>query len=245
MRAVNLIPADQRESSGSLTGSSGGAALMVVVLVAGLAVMAFLYGSAKHDESSSRNELAKVQTELSSARAQAGRAAPYTSFITMANQRVQYFSQLVAARFDWSHAFNELGRVLPKDATLTSLHGQVGAAGSSSSSSSSSSATSASTPTSATPAGSTPLFSLSGCATTQSEVAQTLQRLRLMDGVSTVELQSSTKSGSSSAGGSSASSSAAGACPQSAAVFTVQVTFVGLPNPPATVTTANQSGASR
>lgn len=240
MRAVNLIPADQRESAGGLTGRSGGAALIVVVLVAGLALMAFLYGSAKHDESNSRSELAKMQSELSAARAQAGRAAPYTSFITMANQRVQYFSQLVAARFDWSHAFNELGRVLPKDATLTSLHGQVGASGSSSSSSSS--AASSATPTSVTPAGSTPSFSLGGCATSQSEVAQTLQRLRLMDGVAAVELQSSTKSGSSSGGSSAASS--AGACPSSAAVFTAQVTFTGLPSPPAAVSASDRSGAA-
>ena len=38
--------------------------------------------------------------------------------------------------------------------------------------------------TSATPPGSVPTFTLSGCATSQTEVAQTLNRLRLMDGVS-------------------------------------------------------------
>ncbi len=47
--------------------------------------------------------------------------------------------------------------------------------------------------TSATPPGSVPTFTLSGCATSQSEVAQTLDRLRLIDGVSEVTLQSSTK----------------------------------------------------
>jgi type II secretory pathway pseudopilin PulG len=241
MRAVNLIPADQRESASFLTGRSNGAALGIVVLVAGLALMAFLYGSAKHSESSSRSELAQLQAQLSAARTQAGRAAPYTNFISMANQRVQYFSQLVASRFDWSHAFNELGRVLPKDATLTSLHGQVGASASSpSSSSSSSSTTSAATPTSATPAGSTPSFSLGGCATSQSEVAQALQRLRLMDGVAAVELLSSSKGGSS-----SGAASPAGSCPSSAAVFNVDVTFAGLPTPPAAVVASNQSGAAR
>jgi Tfp pilus assembly protein PilN len=240
MRAVNLIPADQRESAGGLAGRSGGVALGVVVLVAGLAVMAFMYGSAKHDESSSRGELAKVQAELSTARTEAGRATPYTGFVAMADQRVQYFSQLVAARFDWSHAFNELGRVLPKDATLTSLHGQVGAAGAAPSSPSS--AASGATPTSATPAGSTPSFALGGCATSQSEVAQTLQRLRLIDGVAAVELQSSAKSGS---GGSSSSAGPTGACPPNAAVFSVQVTFVGLPSPPAAMTASNQSGGTR
>ena len=40
--------------------------------------------------------------------------------------------------------------------------------------------------TSSTPPGSTPAFTLTGCATSQSEVALTLQRLRLMDGASEV-----------------------------------------------------------
>ena len=46
---------------------------------------------------------------------------------------------------------------------------------------------------SATPPGSVPTFTLGGCATSQSEVALTLQRLRLIDGVSKSTLQSSTK----------------------------------------------------
>ena len=47
--------------------------------------------------------------------------------------------------------------------------------------------------TSATPPGSVPTFTLTGCATSQTAVAQTLERLRLIDGVSEVTLQSSTK----------------------------------------------------
>ena len=45
------------------------------------------------------------------------------------------------------------------------------------------------------PAGSVPTFTLAGCATSQTEVAQTLDRLRLIDGVSEVTLQSSTQGG--------------------------------------------------
>ncbi len=46
---------------------------------------------------------------------------------------------------------------------------------------------------SATPAGSVPTFTLAGCATSQAMVALTLTRLRLIDGVSEVTLQSSTQ----------------------------------------------------
>ena len=49
---------------------------------------------------------------------------------------------------------------------------------------------------SATPPGTTPTFTLAGCATSQTVVAQMLVRLRLISGVSNVALQSSTKAGS-------------------------------------------------
>lgn len=236
MRAVNLVPAEQRQSGFDLAGRSGGFAPAIVVLLVGLALLAFMYGSAKRSEAKSKTELATVNAELSAVKAQAGRLAPYTSFIAMANQRIQEISGLVEARFDWSHAFHELGRVLPRDASITSLHGQVGSSGSgSSSASAASSATASSTPTSATPPGSTPTFTISGCTTSQSEVALTLQRLRLMDGVTDVELQSSTKA-SSSGGASSGTtpSSGGGACGSAAATFAATITFTGLPSAPPT-----------
>lgn len=244
MRAVNLIPADQRESGIDLTGQSGGAALMVLGLVVGLAVLAFMYGSAKHGEANSKSELATVNAELASVQAQVTRLAPYKSFIAMAKERVKDVEGLVASRFDWTHSFRELGRVLPRDALITTLQGQVGSGTGSSSSSApaASSGTAGAAPTSATPPGSTPTFTLSGCTTSQSEVAETIQRLRLMDGVANVELHSSTDAGSSagSAGGSSPAGSGGTGAPGCAATFSATVTFTGLPSAPPT----NSPGAA-
>ena len=48
MRAVNLIPDDQRSGVSLGAGRSEGTAYAVVVLLGGLAVLAFLYGSARH-----------------------------------------------------------------------------------------------------------------------------------------------------------------------------------------------------
>jgi Tfp pilus assembly protein PilN len=245
VRAVNLIPAEQRESGVSLVGRSNGAALAIVVLLVGLAVLAFMYGSAKHSESKSKAELTTVDAELANARAQVGRLAPYTSFIAMANQRIQAVSALVAARFDWSHAFHELGRVLPRDVLLSSLQGSVGAGTGPTSSSSPGGATTSATPTSATPPGSTPTFALSGCASTQSEVAETLQRLRLIDGVVDVELQSSVKSSSGGSASAPSASGAAGGCAAGGATFAAQVTFAGLPSAlPSPPTAPAGAGAS-
>jgi Tfp pilus assembly protein PilN len=232
MKAVNLIPGERRRKSRDVVGRSGGGALAVLVLIAGLAVLAVMYGGARHQISSQAGQVASLTAQTKAVEARTGRLSSYSSFVAMAEQRMRTVSQLVESRFDWSHALHELGRVLPPDTALDSLHGAVGTdeeVTASASSSSSKSAASTSS-TSSTPPGSTPVFTLSGCATSQSVVAQTLQRLRLMNGVTEVQLQSSTSSGSSGGGGTSAGG---GSCPASDPSFTVQVGFAALPTAPA------------
>jgi Tfp pilus assembly protein PilN len=247
MKAVNLIPGEQRQGAGGLsdlTGRSGGAALIVLGVIVGLAVMIAMYGSAHHSISSQNGEVAQIKAETTAVEARTGRLTPYANFVTMADQRTETVAQLVQARFDWSHALRELGRVLPAGTSLNALHGTVGASTTGSSSSSSSSPA-ASTPASSTPPGSTPVFTLTGCATSQSVVAQALQRLRLMDGSSEVQLQSSTKAETGGGSGGSGGSGAAGTCSGSDPSFTTQVTFVGLPAAPATgVSTAAGAAAA-
>jgi Tfp pilus assembly protein PilN len=234
MKAVNLIPGEQRQGAGGLsdlTGRSGGGALILLGVIVGLAVMIVMYGSAHHSISSQNGEVAQIKAQTSAVEARTGRLTPYTNFVTMADQRTQTVAQLVQARFDWSHALHELGRVLPADTSLSALHGTVGAAGTTPGAGASTTAAAVgATPASSTPPGSTPVFTLTGCATSQSVVAQALQRLRLMDGASEVQLQSSTKTETAGASGGGASDGCSGSDPS----FTTQVTFVGLPAAPAT-----------
>jgi Tfp pilus assembly protein PilN len=243
MKAVNLIPGERRRKSRDVVGRSGGGALAVLGLIAGLAVLAVMYGSARHQISSQAGEAASLTAQTNAVEARAGRLSSYSSFVAMAEDRMRTVSQLVESRFDWSHALHELGRVMPADTSLDSLHGAVGsgeevtASHSSSSGSTSAASTSAA---SSTPPGSTPVFTLSGCATSQSEVAQTLQRLRLMNGVTEVQLQSSTSSGSSGGG----SSAGGGSCPTSDPSFTVQVGFAALPVAPTVSTSAGVTTAA-
>jgi Tfp pilus assembly protein PilN len=222
MRAVNLIPNDQRSSSGSLTGRSGGAALIVLGLAVGVAILAAMYGGASRQISKESGEVAKLEAQTAEVRARTGRLTPYTSFVAMAEARTKTVAQLVQARFDWSHTLHELGRVLPGDSSLLTLQGTVG--GSGSTSSRPAAVTTSATPASSTPPGSTPTITLVGCSTTQAEVAQTLQRLRLMDGVSEVHLASATK-GAVTGGGTS------GGCGAHVA-FSISVTFAALPATP-------------
>ena len=151
----------------------------MLVLLAGLAVLALLYGLADHSISSRRCEVAALTARTQQAQARAGQLAPYTSFLPMREQRVQAVSQLVESRFDWAYAFQELGRVLRKEASISSLRARSAVGGTPRRG-----RASARRSTSATPPGSVPMFTLSGCATSQAEVAQTLNRLRLMNGVS-------------------------------------------------------------
>jgi Tfp pilus assembly protein PilN len=220
MRAVNLIPSDERRGVSVGAGRSEGVAYVVLGVLGVLAVLLLLYGVARHHASSRRSQLASIATETQQARDAVAALTPYTSFITLREQRTKAVAEVVDSRFDWAHAFHELGRVLPHDASISSLDGTIGASGSTAASA----APAASATGSATPAGSVPTITLGGCASSQSEVALTLQRLRLIDGVSAVSLKNSSKSGST-----GSSSSSAQQCSPKSPSFTVQITFDPLP----------------
>lgn len=227
MRAVNLIPGDQRDGSPVGAGRSEGAAYAVLAVLAAFAVLAVLYGKASRDVSSNKSKAVTLSAEAQSAQAQASALAPYTTFASLREQRAQAVASLVDTRFDWAHAFHEFGRVLTGQTSISSLDGSIAAgaaapaaAAAPSTTTSTTATTAASSVSSATPSGSVPTFQLAGCATSQRTVAQMLQRLRLIDGVDEVTLQSSTKGASSGSSG--------GGCPGPA--FAVTVTFDPLPS---------------
>jgi hypothetical protein len=233
MRAVNLIPSEQRTGQPVGSGRSQGGAYAVLVVIAGVALMAFLYGRAQHQVTSRRAQAAALTAQAQDAQTAAEKLAPYTSFIALREQRTQAVETLVNSRFDWAHVMHELGRVLPAETSISSLSGTIAggsatvaspSSSASAESSSSSAAATSSSVTSATPPGSVPSFTISGCATSQPAVALTLERLHLIDGVKEVTLQSSTS------GSGSASSAVAGGCSGHDASFSADITFDPLPS---------------
>jgi hypothetical protein len=264
MRAFNLIPGEERASTGMDAGRAGGGVYAVFAMLGGLAFMALLYGLSAHQISSRKAQVATLNARAQQAQARAAALAPYTSFAAMREQRTQDVATLVSSRFDWAQAFHELGRVLPSNVSLTSLDGQIsstrttsaGAASVAPSSSSGSSSTAASTApssssgsssasgasaasspvSSATPPGSVPTFTLAGCTISQAAVAVMLDRLRLINGAEEVTLQSATKS--SSTGG------ASGNCGEGTVSFAATVTFDALPDVSASAAGANSAFAS-
>jgi Tfp pilus assembly protein PilN len=223
MKAVNLLPADQREGAGGAAGRSQGAAYAVLAVLAGVALLALLYGQAHRQVSSRNTRLASLNARTQQVQAQAGGLAAYTSFTSLREERERAVSQLVDSRFDWAHSLHELGRVLPSTASIATIEGAVGSTAGNLGSGSAKT-TSSATPVSATPPGSVPTVTLTGCATSQAQVAVTLNRLRLIDGVSEVTLQSSTSAGAGSAG-----AGAGGGCPPGGPSFTATLTFDSLP----------------
>jgi Tfp pilus assembly protein PilN len=241
MRAVNLIPAEQRAGAGPGVGRSEGAAYGVLALVGALALCAVLYGSARHEISSRRAQVATLTVQAQREQTAASQLAPYTSFIALREQRQQAVSALVDTRFDWAHVLHEFGRVLPFNTSISSLTGTIASPAAATLSSKAAAAGASSTVSSATPPGTVPNFTLAGCATSQSAVALMLERLRLIDGVNEVTLQSSTKGGASGSGAASSSGASGSGCPVGGPSFTVQVTFDPLPTPAA----SSSAGPSR
>ncbi len=217
MKAVNLIPSEQR-SDGAVGTRSGGAAFLVLGLLAGLVVLAGLYGMAHKTLQSRTAEAATIARRAEAVKQQAAALAPYASFMSLREERLHSIAELVGGRFDWPSVMDELSRVLPDSVSLSSIQGTVGA--SATSLGASTPAPSAAAVASSTPPGATPAITLSGCATGQSVVAEMLVRLRLINGVNNVTLQSSTKSGT---------GSSSGNCGSNDPVFSIQVGFEPLP----------------
>ncbi len=126
MRAVNLIPAEEREGAGMGAGRSQGVAYAILVLLGGIALLAFLYGQANHQISSRRTQAASLREQAQHAQAQASQLAPYTTFVSLREQREHAVATLVDSRFDWAHVMHEFGRVLPAGVSLSTLSGTVG-----------------------------------------------------------------------------------------------------------------------
>lgn len=238
MRAVNLIPSDQRRGGVSVgvgAGRSGGAAYAVLALLVGVALLVFMYAHAKHQVTSRGNEASALKAKALTLESEVSTLSPYTTFINLREARQTAVASLVDSRFDWAHVFHEFGRVLPSNISVSSLDGKVGTAVATAPAPASPTATPSAGST--TPPGSVPSFTIAGCGTSQRAVATMLQRLRLIDGVSDVTLQSSTKGGTGATG-------AGGGCGPGQPSFTATITFQALPSTEAAAAAATGKGSA-
>jgi len=181
MRAVNLIPGDERRGAGGAAGRSGGGAYFLLAALALLVIMAGAYVLSGKSVNDKKSELADVTRQADAAEAKAQSLTSYTSFASMRAKRVQTVTQLAESRFDWSHALREVSRVIPTNAWLTQL-------------------TATTSPTVNVGGGdplraamAVPALEIKGCTTSQSSVAKMMARMRLIDGVQRVSLSTADK----------------------------------------------------
>lgn len=195
MRAVNLVPADQRRGGIGAPGRSGSGVYVLLGALAVMVVAAAAYVLVSNSVTSRKSELATVNRDAAEAQARAAALRPYKDFATLSQLRVATVSQLAASRFDWERVMRQLSRALPGNVWLTSVVGTVapGVALDGSSSGNTGSLRSALQ---------VPAVEIVGCTESQAEVSRVMARLRLMHGVTRVSLASSEKTDST--GGSAA-----------------------------------------
>lgn len=185
MRAINLIPRDARRGSGIVqSGMPSGPGYLLLIGLAVALVFVTLIVTTDNTISSRRARLASLRSQLASEQALAGRLASYQRFEQLAQERAQTVRSIVQGRFDWQAAMSDLSKVVPASTALQSLSATV---------SPSTSAGGAAT-SSLRGAISAPAFDITGCTQSQDDVARLMSRLRTINGVTRVTLQSSTES---------------------------------------------------
>jgi Tfp pilus assembly protein PilN len=183
VKAVNLIPVDERRGSG------GAAPVGVYALLGGLAVVlaaVTLLVLTGNQVSSKRSELSSVSTQATEAQRQATALTPYTNFAKLQKARLETVKSLASTRFQWSRAFSDVSHVIGGRIWLSGLTGTV--APGVTVESSSVDGTTQFRQTSPNPA-----LEIAGCARTNKDVVALLSRLRAMKGVQRVTLADSEK----------------------------------------------------
>jgi Tfp pilus assembly protein PilN len=180
VKAVNLIPTDQRRAKA--TGERKGGSYVVLGVLGVLLVMAVAYVLTANGVNDKTSQAAKAQREAEALEAQASQLDSFTDFASIKEQRLAAVVAAAKTRFDWERLIRELSRVMPAGSwlqtTQASVLGDPNEA-----------AVPAADPAAAAPTG--PSATLVGCTPKQSEVAKLLVRLRAMHRVTDVELNES------------------------------------------------------
>lgn len=240
MRAVNLMPSGSRhEGRGAALASHGATYLVFGVLALALAFVT-VYVLASNSISAKKARLTSLQTELTQLSTQSASLVTYTQFTQLVESRAVTVRGIAVARFDWHVVLDDLSKVVPANTSLQALDATV-------SPGTSAGGSGAGTSGSIRGAIAAPAFDLTGCTTSQDDVARLMSRLRLIDGVTRVTLGNSQKNDSAAAGAAvgatgTASSGSGTGCGANAPSFDIVVFFT--PVGGSAVTTAVSSAGA-
>ncbi|HVX32671.1 MAG TPA: PilN domain-containing protein [Solirubrobacterales bacterium] len=218
MRPVNLIPAEERPGSRKPLRSGPLAYIVVGALAAAvIALTAVVVTESKISDR--KDEVTRLKQERESVQAKAQALAAYTQFTTVREQRLATVTSLADSRFDWERVLDELSLLLPAGVQLTSLAGSASAEAAS--------AGGAGVGLRSGIAG--PALELVGCAPSQPAVANFVEALKGIDGVTRVGVQGSAMAGGESGANASSASECGGG---RAAQFQMVAAFDAAPVPP-------------
>jgi Tfp pilus assembly protein PilN len=214
MRPVNLIPPEERPG-GHKPLRSGPLAYIVVAALAAAVIAITALVLTENSVSEKKAEVAELQREQARITAKAQSLSAYTQFATVREQRLATVTTLADSRFDWARVLHELALVMPANVQLTTLSGSaapgVGGEG-------------GGIGMRGQIAG--PALEMVGCAASQPAVADFIESVKTIDGVTRVGVQGSTMSGE---GG---NATAAGSCEGRTAQFQLVAAFDAAPAPP-------------
>jgi hypothetical protein len=182
MKAVNLIPSEQRRATP--TGARGGSSYAVLGVLAVLLVMAVAYVLTANTVNERTSAAEEARQQADAYEAQTRNLESFTDFASIKNQRLAAVMAAAQTRFDWERLMREVAHVMPEGSWLQETSASV--TGDTTEVASTSPSSAAAT---AAPAG--PAATFIGCTPKQSEVAKILVRLRQMHRVSDVELNES------------------------------------------------------
>jgi Tfp pilus assembly protein PilN len=209
VRAVNLIPADERRRNRGLRSDVSGptVALLGALVLALVAVLTLVMtGNAIH---SRKDELAQIEAQTRATQQQAQALKPYADVAALRERSLSTIRSLAAQRFDWARVLADLSRRVPADVDLDNFDGKIAE------------------PDASAPAG-TPIPStvtLNGCTTSHTAVARMMDSMRQVRGVTDVAFGSSQRSDDGSGG-------AGAGCPRSDQ-FVLTLTLAPETAPPA------------
>ena len=184
MKAVNLIPTEQRRAQAS--GKQSGSSYVLIGVLVTLLAMVGAYVFTANNVTDRESKAAAAKSEADRLEAEVKQRGAFTNFADIKKTRLASVMSVAESRFDWERLMRELSRVMPEGSWLqstdASVDGEVGGE------------TAPSTPGVAVVP--TPKANLVGCTPDQSDVARLMVRIRQLHRVSDVELnQSSTELG--------------------------------------------------
>ena len=180
MKAVNLIPTEQRRAQA--TGKQNGSSYIVIgVLVTLLAMVgAYVFTSNNVKDRNSKAAAAKAQADQ--LEAEVAQRGAFTNFSDIKKARLASVVNVATTRFDWERLMRELSRVMPEGSWLQSSDASV-------TGDVEGETTTTDTGTAVAPM---PKANLVGCTPDQSDVAGMMVRMRQIHRVTDVKLNQST-----------------------------------------------------